>query len=137
MSVRYSNNHDSRRYRDWLERAGADLSAMRLLLQHGGDLPLAVFHGHQAVEKAFKAYLLFVSRQHVDGHNLIWLCRQALKQDGAFALFLPYCARMNHFYIESRYPTDFPLEVSELLAKEILLTAEKLVRKVSQSVEND
>ena len=125
---------DSRRYMDWLERARADLAAMSLLAEHGGDTALAVFHGHQAMEKAFKAYLLFAARQHADGHNLMWLCRQALKLDGAFAMFLPDCAGMSRYYIETRYPTDLPVTIDNKQSDAVRDAAQRLYRMIAGRV---
>lgn len=134
MSARYNAPHDSRRYIDWLERAHADLQACRILLGNGGDRQLAVFHAHQTIEKSFKAFLLFAARQHADGHNLTYLCRQALRLDGGFAMYLPDCARMGHYYIETRYPTDLPAHIPEDVANGVLKVAEKLYLYVSSVV---
>ena len=134
MSARYNAPHDSRRYVDWLERAHADLKASRLLFENSGDRLLAVFHAHQTMEKSFKAFLLYAARQHADGHNLMYLCRQALRLDGGFAMYLPDCARMGHYYIETRYPTDLPLPVTEETTKGVLAVAEKLYRHVCSVV---
>ncbi|MCL2084487.1 MAG: HEPN domain-containing protein [Oscillospiraceae bacterium] len=120
------NPHDSRRYMDWLARAKTDIDTMSLLIEHGGDPATAIFHGHQAMEKSFKGYLLFAARQHADGHNLTWLCRQALKIDGAFAMFLPDCARMSRSYIETRYPTDLPLRIDVRQPDAVMSVAQKL-----------
>lgn len=137
MSARYNMPHDSRRYFDWLERAHADLKTAQLIFHEGGDRPLAAFHAHQTCEKAFKAFLLYAARQHVDGHNLTYLCRQALRLDGGFAMYLPDCARMGHLYIESRYPTDLPVLVSDEMAKGVIAVAEKLYRQVCAIVRSD
>ena len=134
MSGRYRPPHDSRRYLDWMERAHADLQTARLLMKHGGDSPLAVFHAHQTCEKCFKAFLLFAARQHADGHNLTYLCRQALRLDGGFSMYLPDCAKMSRFYIETRYPTDLPVVITEETAKGALKVAEKLYRYVNAAV---
>ena len=134
MSARRNAPHDSRRHIDWLERAHADLKACGILLGGGGDRQVAVFHAHQAIEKSFKAFLLFAARQHVDGHNLTYLCRQALRLDGGFAMYLPDCARMGHYYIETRYPTDMPVKMSDEIANGVLSVAEKLYNHVCSVV---
>jgi HEPN domain-containing protein len=120
-----------------MERAHADLNAAQLLLKHGGDKLLVVFHAHQTCEKSFKAFLLFSARLHVDGHNLTYLCRQALRLDGAFSLYLPDCAKMSRFYIETRYPTDLPFTISDETAEGAVKVAEKLYRYINASVTSD
>jgi HEPN domain-containing protein len=130
MCARYNAPHDSRRHVDWLERAHADLHACKLLLANNGDRLLAVFHAHQTIEKSLKAFMLFAARQHIDGHNLMYLCRQALRLDGSFAMYLPDCAKMGRYYIETRYPTDLPVTIDEETANGVLKVAEKLYRHV-------
>ena len=134
MNGKHRAPQDSRRYFDWIERAHADLQAARLLMNFGGDRRLAVFHAHQTCEKCFKAFLLFAARQHADGHNLTYLCRQALRLDGGLAPYLPDCAKMSRFYIETRYPTDLPASVSDETAKGAIRVAEKLYRHINSIV---
>lgn len=100
------HSEDSRLYFDWLEIAATDLLAARLLTEHKQCLDIAGFHCQQCMEKAFKAYLIYTGAGLTDGHNLTWLCRQAVKRDRHFSRFLETCADMNRLYIETRYPSD-------------------------------
>ena len=54
----------------------------------------------------------------MDGHNLTWLCKQAVKLDGTFARWLSQSAKLNRCYIETRYPADIPLDLSLSKVKE-------------------
>lgn len=110
-SRRHERNSDSRRYYDWLERANEDLAAAQLLLKSDGTFNAAAFHCQQCIEKALKGYIIFTSGEHVDGHNLTWLCRQAIKSDERFSQWLTQSVILNRYYIETRYPADFPLEI--------------------------
>ena len=58
------------------------------------------------IEKAIKAYLIFVSGQTVDGHNLSWLVRKACKFNSSFNRFISETAMLNRYYVECRYPSD-------------------------------
>ncbi|MCI8554378.1 MAG: HEPN domain-containing protein [Clostridiales bacterium] len=100
------HSEDSRLYFDWLEIAASDLLAARLLTGKKQCLEIAGFHCQQCMEKAFKAYLMFTGSGLVDGHNLTWLCRQAIRRDDGFSSFMDICAGMNRLYIETRYPSD-------------------------------
>ena len=111
MSRRHDGSGDSKRYYDWLDRAYDDLKAAELLLRQEETLYAAAFHCQQCIEKALKGYLLFKTHNHADGHNLTWLCRQAEKADGRFNEWLYESAVLNRFYIETRYPSDIPLEL--------------------------
>lgn len=102
---------DSRRYYDWLDRAGEDLLCAGLLLQNDNCYGGAAFHCQQTIEKALKAYILIKSDILVDGHNLTWLCKRAMKYDNSFHEWLSESASLNKCYIETRYPADIPLEL--------------------------
>ena len=103
---RTKHSDDSRLFYDWLEIAATDLLAARVLIEADVCLELAGFHCQQCMEKAFKAYIIHTTGILVDGHNLTWLCRQAIKQDGTFRRFLEATAGLNRLYIEARYPSD-------------------------------
>lgn len=104
---------DSRRYYDWLERAHEDIKAAELLMGDKRTLNAAAFHCQQCIEKALKAYILFKTRSHADGHNLTWLCKQAIKQDRRFLSWIDESAALNRYYIETRYPSDIPFELTK------------------------
>ena len=128
------HTQDSRLYYDWLEIAAADLLAARLLTDRKQCLDIAGFHCQQCMEKAFKAYLIYTGRGLADGHNLTWLCRQAVKRDGAFSRFMEACADMNRLYIETRYPSDAgdPLEPDD--AGRFCAVAERLYDFICERV---
>ena len=106
---RHINYTDSTHYRDWLERAREDISCAGLLFHQDKCHNSAAFHCQQCIEKALKAYILLKSDMLVDGHNLTWLCRQAMRLDARFAQWLDESASLNKCYIETRYPADLPL----------------------------
>lgn len=113
MMKRRQDNNDSNRYFDWLERAESDLKTARILKDNDGDNCNAVFHCQQCIEKALKAYLLYKAKTHFDGHNLTFLCRQAMKYDNFFDDWLDESAELNRYYIETRYPTDKGFDVDD------------------------
>ena len=78
------------------------------------------------MEKALKAYLIDQAGVLVDGHNLTWLCRQAMKHRREFSQWLDATAKMNRLYIETRYPSDLDLRLSEERVGEIYGTAREI-----------
>lgn len=113
MGRRRSDPHDSRRYYDWLERAECDLESADILRIHNGDNCNAAFHCQQCIEKALKAYILYSTGHHIDGHNLTYLCRSACKSDRKFDDWLDESMALNRYYIETRYPTDAGFDVDD------------------------
>ena len=110
MTRRRKGGSDSHFYYKWLDKALCDLQCARLLLTYGGDAYNIAFHCQQAIEKALKGYLLYRTGRHFDGHNLTYLCRQAIRLDpDGFSEYLDESAALNDLYIETRYPTDLHL----------------------------
>lgn len=103
---------DSQRYYDWLDRAAEDIIAAELLMTDDRCYHSSLFHCQQAIEKALKSYLLLRTHLLMDGHSLVWLCKQAMKYDRRFEQWLDESAILNRCYIETRYPTDIPFEVT-------------------------
>ncbi len=110
---RGARNSDSRRFYDWVYQACEDILAAKLLMQDDRCYKSSAFHCQQAIEKALKGYILLNTGALVDGHNLSWLCKQAMKYDSTFREWLDESAVLNKCYIETRYPTDLPFEFSE------------------------
>ncbi len=105
------HTEDSRLYFDWLESAARDLLAAQLLTEAGQCLKSPPSIVSREWKKALKAYLIHSGAGLPDGHNLTWLCRQALRRHPGFERFRESCADMNRLYIAARYPSDEPLTV--------------------------
>ncbi len=110
---RRRNPRDSRRYADWINAGYDDLRAAQILSTDDTLNNAAAFHCQQCVEKALKGFILFKTHRTVDGHNLTWLCRRAVELDKDFEQWLDESARLNRYYIETRYPTDIPTEIDD------------------------
>ena len=104
---RSKHSDDSRLFFDWLEIAARDLLAARLLMERQQCLEIAGFHCQQAVEKGLKAYIIHASGQLVDGHNVTWLCRQAVRYNSVLgARYVVLTNGLVHYcyeYAEGRY----------------------------------
>ena len=77
---------DSKRYFDWLYYAAIDMRAAKLLLDDPRCYNVVAFHSQQCIEKALKGYLLWRKHRLYDGHNLPFLCKQAMAEDDHFRL---------------------------------------------------
>ena len=108
--------------------AESDLHAAALLRQHQNTLLLSAFHSHQAIEKALKAFMLSQKGYAPDGHNIIFLCKTAAKINDGFFEWIDECIALNNYYIQTRYPPDFPLEINKVKAKELTVMAQNLYK---------
>ena len=113
MTRRRSNPEDSRHYSDWVN---------------------AAFHCQQCAEKALKSFILYKTHQTVDGHNLTWLCRRAAELDDSFKQWLQESATLNRYYIETRYPTDIPTEISDATVYRLYKLTEEMFYYVTDEV---
>ena len=104
---------DSLRYKDWFEKAAHDLRGAEILMEHDGGNDLVAFHCQQAMEKMLKGWLLKTTGELLDGHSLVFLCRKATAAGAPLKGNLRDCAYVNQFYIETRYPSDSYMPVSE------------------------
>lgn len=133
-SRRREGLNDSRHYYDWIDRAGEDIEAAKLLMVSEDTLNAASFHCQQCIEKALKGYLLFKTKIPMDGHNLTWLCRQAVKHDARFTEWLDESAALNRYYIETRYPADIPLVLTKEKVAGVYAMAERMYRFILSEI---
>ncbi len=77
---------------------------------------------------------MFRTGRHFDGHNLTYLCRQAVQVDAQFAAWLDESAALSNLYIETRYPTDLPLDLSERTVRSYLHMAEDMFAAIRKEL---
>ncbi len=123
---RNNDRKDSKRYYDWLYKAAIDILSARELQINELCYASSAFHCQQCVEKALKAYLLYSQKRLVDGHNLTWLCRQAVKVDKSFRQWLDECSYLNRYYIETRYPADIALVIEKKTIERVYNMAKEM-----------
>lgn len=133
--VRRRHSTDSRQYDEWLECSGEDLMAANVLRQDDRCYAAAAFHCQQSVEKALKAYILLESGQLCDGHNLVWLCKRAMRYDRRFSDWLDESARLSGCYIETRYPSDDAPEYTYRRVREAYHMARDMFRFIFSQVD--
>ncbi|WP_315069422.1 HEPN domain-containing protein [uncultured Clostridium sp.] len=114
------------RYKDWIEKAERDIKSAKILKEHECGNDVVAFHSQQAVEKSLEAYLISKGEGIVSGHSLIYLCKVSEKYNSDFKKYIKDCGFLNQYYIETRYPTDNPLIVSDYEAEECVKIAEEI-----------
>lgn len=128
---------DSRRYYDWLFYAAIDLRSAKMLLEDQFCYNLVAFHCQQTTEKAFKSYLLWRRHRLYDGHNLPWLCKQAMQEDPHFSEYLRLASDTNRYYIEARYPADFLLRLDYETAERLIHNTDEMLEFVNGLIKFD
>lgn len=125
---------DTLRYKDWLDKAERDIKSAKILKDHDCGNDVVAFHCQQSVEKSLKAYLISKEEGIVSGHSLIYLCKLSEKHNSEFKKYIKDCGFLNQYYIETRYPADNPLIVSDYEAEECIEIADKVYRTVMSQV---
>lgn len=118
---------DSSRYMDWYDRAAQDLRGARILLEHDGGNELVAFHCQQAIEKKLKGWLLKTTGELTEGHSLVYLCRKAVAAGAPVQAHIRDCAYVNQFYLETRYPADVYIPVSDKEARDCIEIADEVL----------
>lgn len=125
---------DSLRYNEWLGKAGRDLKCAKVLKQNDCGNDVVAFHCQQPIEKSLKGYLLKQTGQVAEGHSLIYLCKEASSYHTELKKWLKDCAFVNQYYIETRYPADIPLVVSDDEENECISIAEEIYKMVTEII---
>ena len=97
-----------------------DIKSAKILKEHDCGNDVVAFHCQQAIEKILKAYLIIRGDGVVSGHSLLYLCKLAQGHEGNFKKYIKDCGFANQYYIETRYPADSPLIVSDYEADECI-----------------
>ena len=91
----------------WLEKATEDLIVARLVQQEGHTAHTC-FLSQQCIEKSLKAYLLARTDDYPRAHKLVDLLDRCAALEPGFAQFYDDCARVDQYYIPTRYPDGIP-----------------------------
>lgn len=121
---------DTKKFNEWLLMAQKDLKCAKILFEHDADNEIICFHSQQAVEKYLKGYLIYISGELHEGHNVIKLCKKAMTYDESFGEYLKDLAFVNTFFLETRYPAVDPLIVSRNDTEECLRIVDRIFEKV-------
>ncbi len=127
---------DTLRYRDWIDKSERDIKSAKILKEHDCGNDVVAFHCQQAIEKILKAYLIIKGDGVVSGHSLLYLCKVAQGHEGNFKKYIKDCGFVNQYYIETRYPADSPLIVSDYEADECINISEEIYNYVMSIISN-
>jgi len=96
------------RFYEWQKRAEDDIRAMEAMFKEGGLPNPICFHAQQSAEKYLKGFLNFHDVEFAKIHSLIQLLDQCMTLDQECASLKEDVVFLDTFYIETRYPGDYP-----------------------------
>jgi HEPN domain-containing protein len=113
--------------REWLAKADDDFEFARINLEEEKPFFAQIcFHFHQSAEKYFKAYIIAHDLEFRKIHDLVWLAKHCRNQDSAFDALIDDSEYLNAFYIETRYPVQWPTDFSKNDATNAIQAAENI-----------
>jgi len=112
---------------EWLTKADDDFEFARINLEEEKPFFAQIcFHFHQAAEKYFKAYIIANELEFRRIHDLVWLAKHCRMQDSSFEYVIEDSEYLNTFYIETRYPVQWPTNFSKNEATNAFHAAESI-----------
>jgi HEPN domain-containing protein len=98
---------------EWIEKAVDDYEFARINLEEGKRFFAQIcFHFHQAGEKYLKAYIVANELEFRKIHDLSMLLRLCIEKDPSFKQIRDECEFLNGFYMDTRYPVQWPAKFS-------------------------
>lgn len=119
---------------DWIAKAETDLKCAKILFEHDGGNEVVAFHCQQAIEKALKAIILYLYATLESGHSLLYLCKKVIEKIADFNNHLNGCILVNQYYIETRYPNENPITVSNEEADKCIKIAENILNDAKKYI---
>ena len=93
--------------KQWIIKGDHDLGTAKVTFLHIPEyLDTITFHCQQAVEKYFKAYLIYNSVQFRFTHDLIYLLELILPYDNEFEDYFDSVTELQSYAVEVRYPNE-------------------------------
>lgn len=111
--------------KSWFLRADDDLRTSQILLEENGTPNIICFHAQQAGEKYLKGFLAHHNKHARKIHDLLILLDECKEIEPSFEQLEGDISYLNQFYIETRYPGDYP-EFTLKEAKEAFESAAKI-----------
>lgn len=95
------------RHAEWFYKASEDELSIHAILKDGAP-STACFLSQQMVEKYLKGFLVFHEQSFAKVHDLLQLETLLLRPDPGVSVLHTDLVLLNRYYIETRYPGDFP-----------------------------
>lgn len=128
-------------YSEWLKKASDDELNAQSILKHRDGTPSGVcFLSQQIAEKYLKALLIFHKKNFPKVHDLLELETRLLEIEPGIKKLHQKLSMLNRYYIETRYPGDYPdffWEDAEKALKAALDIKEFVLMKIKTTDKGD
>lgn len=94
---------------EWLAKAEDDFRFAEMVLSEEKEYYNQIcFHFQQSAEKYLKSFIIANNLGFEKTHDLPLLLQKCIRKDPAFSDLQDSCGYLTAFYIQSRYPMDWP-----------------------------
>ncbi len=111
---------DNPAYKQWITKAQSDEHSLTVLLKHQGSPDTITFLTQQVAEKYLKGFLAYNRQPIPKIHQIERLLKLCEKIEPDFNRLEDAGILLSQFYIESRYPGNYPPLPSKMSNKPIL-----------------
>lgn len=121
----------------WLVSAKHDLDLAFLIERDGGFSDTVCYFCHQTAEKSLKAVLIshgILDFPHT--HKLKVLQKQIMEFNSDISQFTDEITQLDKYYIETKYPSDFPVDYPREEAQKAINYAEKIYGFIEKEIGN-
>lgn len=128
-------NNDDSNWQAWIGKADEDDLSVQAVLKEGAP-STACFLAQQMAEKYLKALLVYHDEEFAKVHDLLELETRLLKIEPKIRELHTDLEALNRYYIETRYPGDYPefnLEEAKKAYEAALRVREFVVKRVEAS----
>ena len=126
---------ESKQSAKWLNFAERDLKTASLNHKHDGFTDTTCYFCHQTAEKALKAFL--ISKGMFDfphTHILPTLLALCIKFDKDFSDYQDEIKILDRYYIETKYPSDIPVDYPKKEAEQTIELAKEVFKFVKEKI---
>ena len=112
---------------EWISKADEDFEFARINLEEEKPFHAQIcFHFQQAAEKYLKAYIIANELEFRKIHDLPLLLKQCSSKDHSITKLAEDCEFLTTFYIETRYPVNWPIDLSKKEAEKACHAAQNI-----------
>ncbi|MEK7172548.1 MAG: HEPN domain-containing protein [Patescibacteria group bacterium] len=101
-------NEPEKNYLEWIQKAEDDDLSAKVIIKEGGAPSTACFLSQQMAEKYLKSLLVFQEKSFPKAHDLLEIATLLLSKSPDIEDLKEDLVLLNRYYIETRYPGDYP-----------------------------
>lgn len=130
---------DKKVVREWLDEANEDYSFAMVNLEDQDQAQFfrkICFHFQQATEKYLKAFVVAIGLPLRKIHDLTELVRMCQKVDPSFDEIIEEAELLTDFYVDTRYPAHWPMEIDRVEAEKAKDATERIKLFIEEKLKN-